>query len=103
MFWKPLSQSLVTYLHVDDGPQNSAKDGVRTARMGTVLIAAVVTVFIAALEALAKIVVVVGLGHIITNIAVVRVPIGITASAFVAPAVYWRKRIESSMTRKVWL
>ena len=79
LFCAPLSQSLATHFHVKNGPQNGAKDGVLAARIAPILITAVVAVFIAALETLAEVVVVVVLGHIITTIAIVRVLIGIRA------------------------
>jgi hypothetical protein len=51
------------------------------------LIAAVVAIFIAAAETLAKVIVVFALGYIITTIAVVRVLIGIRALVVVTPAI----------------
>ena len=51
------------------------------------MIATAVSVFIAALEALAEIVVVVVLGQIISTVAVVRVPVGIRVAVVGMPAI----------------
>jgi hypothetical protein len=51
------------------------------------LIAAAVSVFVAALEALAEIVVIVVLGQIVATVAVVRVPVGIRVAVVGMPAI----------------
>jgi hypothetical protein len=81
------SQSLAKRLHVEDGPQNGAKDGVLATRITAISIAAVIAIFIAATEALAKVIVVFVLGYIKTIIAIVRVLIGIRALVVGSPVI----------------
>jgi hypothetical protein len=70
-------QSLAKRLQVEDLRHNGAKHAIGAVRIATILIAAVVPVVVSTLEALAKVVVVVVLGHVVAAIAVVRVLIGI--------------------------
>jgi hypothetical protein len=85
--WTLLSQSLTKRLHVEDCPQNGAKDGVPAIRIAAIVIAVAVAIFIATTETLAKVIVVFVPGHIITAIAVVRVLIGIRTLVVGTPSI----------------
>jgi len=87
LFSKLLSQYLVTRLHVEDGSQNGANDCVLAVRIAAIVIAAVVAIFIATTETLAKVIVVFALGHVVTTITVVRVLIGIRVLVAETPAI----------------
>lgn len=67
--------------------QNGAQDGILAVRVATILIAAVMAIFIAATEALAEVVVVLVLVYVKAIIAVVRVLIGIRVLIAVAPTI----------------
>jgi hypothetical protein len=68
---------LLKRLHVEDGPQNRAKDRVFAVGVPTVLISAVVSIVIATAKPLAEIVIIFVWRYIVAIIAIVRVLIGI--------------------------
>ncbi len=80
-------KSLVKRLQVENLRHNRPQNGIVAAGVDTILIAALVAIFIAATEALAEVVVVILLVYVKAIIAVVRVLIGIRVFIVVAPTI----------------
>ena len=78
---------LLQRLQIENQRQHVAQDAIRAVRIGAVLVAIVVAIFVAALKALAEIVVVVRLVHVISVVAEVRILIGKTVLVVRAPTV----------------
>jgi hypothetical protein len=81
------SQSSAKRLEAEDLRQDDVKHAVGAVRIAAILIPAVVAVFVAPTEALAKVIVVVVPVYVIAVITVVRVLIGIRVSVIGTPAI----------------
>lgn len=80
-------QSLAKRLKVEDLLQNAVENVIVSVGITTISVSSVVTIFIAATEALAEVVVVVVLAYIVAAIAIVCVPIDKRASVVGMPAI----------------